>query len=380
MRFACGAPLPPLLAGPESVPDSRSAFSLPPAAHGPIVPAAAAVGDAHASSSDATAPAPAAGLRTLAAVSVASGARPALSETPLLARRSLYQRGLGAMDGGFEEEGGDAYLNVGYSGNSRYVKAAPFEQPQEHMLGDEGDPDRCGVRALGLRASRGAWGRLGMSGVGGCLRARQARREVRWQCVRKERRKGTLVGEVEEGWAVHLLTRQFLAKQAVPVQPPVAVRGGHVVGAGAQLLFVRVCRVRRPLTRLDKCKLVAWGLINPEGRTKWDMIILVLLVWTCFASPLIICFHLGVSGSTAAGLVQPRLRRAWPSALQSHCIGATAAEACSSTGRAGGGGGWRVADRGWRAQVLIPGRGRAGNHGRDVCARSWCAARWRVRR
>ncbi|GFH17913.1 cyclic nucleotide-binding domain-containing protein [Haematococcus lacustris] len=50
----------------------------------------------------------------------------------------------------------------------------------------------------------------------------------------------------------------------------------------------------RPLTRWDKLYLLAFGLINPEGRTKWDMFILLLLLWVCFASPLIICFGLGM--------------------------------------------------------------------------------------
>ncbi len=37
---------------------------------------------------------------------------------------------------------------------------------------------------------------------------------------KKEKRKGTPVGVVEEGWAVHLPTGRFLAEQAVPVQSP----------------------------------------------------------------------------------------------------------------------------------------------------------------
>lgn len=97
--------------------------------------------------------------------------------------------GYGLSENG--EVGGDAHVNLGYSGNSLYVKAVAPEN-QAVMLGDEDDPDK-------------------------------------------------------------------------------------------------------PLTVSDRLRLLAYGLINPEGRTKWDLFILLLLVWVCFASPLIVCFDLNAS-------------------------------------------------------------------------------------
>ncbi|GFR51910.1 hypothetical protein Agub_g14394, partial [Astrephomene gubernaculifera] len=55
----------------------------------------------------------------------------------------------------------------------------------------------------------------------------------------------------------------------------------------------------RPLTLLERLKLYGMGLIRPEGRTKWDLFILVLLLWVLFASPVIICF--GLSGDAFRG-------------------------------------------------------------------------------
>ncbi|KAG2440770.1 hypothetical protein HXX76_003626 [Chlamydomonas incerta] len=48
----------------------------------------------------------------------------------------------------------------------------------------------------------------------------------------------------------------------------------------------------RPMSLKERLKLYTVGLIRPEGRTKWDLFILALLVWVLFASPVIICFGL----------------------------------------------------------------------------------------
>ncbi|GLI64373.1 hypothetical protein VaNZ11_007619, partial [Volvox africanus] len=55
----------------------------------------------------------------------------------------------------------------------------------------------------------------------------------------------------------------------------------------------------RPMSLVDRLKLYSVGLIRPEGRTKWDLFILVLLVWVLFASPIIICF--GLAGDAFHG-------------------------------------------------------------------------------
>ncbi|GIL83599.1 hypothetical protein Vretifemale_12379, partial [Volvox reticuliferus] len=55
----------------------------------------------------------------------------------------------------------------------------------------------------------------------------------------------------------------------------------------------------KPMSLLDRLKLYSVGLIRPEGRTKWDLFILVLLVWVLFASPVIICF--GLAGDAFHG-------------------------------------------------------------------------------
>lgn len=52
----------------------------------------------------------------------------------------------------------------------------------------------------------------------------------------------------------------------------------------------------QPLSAWELVKLWTVGLIRPEARTKWDLFILLLLVWVLFASPVIICFGLGVGG------------------------------------------------------------------------------------
>ncbi|KAG2442021.1 hypothetical protein HYH02_009813 [Chlamydomonas schloesseri] len=48
----------------------------------------------------------------------------------------------------------------------------------------------------------------------------------------------------------------------------------------------------RPMSLKERLTLYSVGLIRPEGRTKWDLFILALLVWVLFASPVIICFGL----------------------------------------------------------------------------------------
>ncbi|KXZ53940.1 hypothetical protein GPECTOR_6g858 [Gonium pectorale] len=55
----------------------------------------------------------------------------------------------------------------------------------------------------------------------------------------------------------------------------------------------------KPLSMHERLQLYTYGLIRPEGRTKWDLFILVLLVWVLFASPVIICF--GLSGDAFHG-------------------------------------------------------------------------------
>ncbi|EFJ48067.1 hypothetical protein VOLCADRAFT_117675 [Volvox carteri f. nagariensis] len=55
----------------------------------------------------------------------------------------------------------------------------------------------------------------------------------------------------------------------------------------------------KPMTLLERLKLYLVGLIRPEGRTKWDLFILVLLAWVLFGSPVVICF--GLSGDTLGG-------------------------------------------------------------------------------
>jgi hypothetical protein len=58
----------------------------------------------------------------------------------------------------------------------------------------------------------------------------------------------------------------------------------------------------RPLSLKERLKLYTVGLIRPEGRTKWDLFILMLLVWVLFASPVIICFGLTVRACVRVGL------------------------------------------------------------------------------
>lgn len=60
----------------------------------------------------------------------------------------------------------------------------------------------------------------------------------------------------------------------------------------------------KQLTLRERLRLYCVGLIRPEGRTKWDLFILLLLVWVLFASPVIICFGLQVgpcSGGSGGG-------------------------------------------------------------------------------
>ncbi|KAG2496753.1 hypothetical protein HYH03_005162 [Edaphochlamys debaryana] len=55
----------------------------------------------------------------------------------------------------------------------------------------------------------------------------------------------------------------------------------------------------RPMSLRERLRLYAVGLIRPEGRTRWDLFILVLLAWVLFASPVIICF--GLQGDVLQG-------------------------------------------------------------------------------
>ncbi|GAX72669.1 hypothetical protein CEUSTIGMA_g125.t1 [Chlamydomonas eustigma] len=47
-----------------------------------------------------------------------------------------------------------------------------------------------------------------------------------------------------------------------------------------------------PLSWLQWLRLVAVGVILPEGRTLWDLMMMSLLVWVCFGSPFVFCFEL----------------------------------------------------------------------------------------
>ncbi len=66
----------------------------------------------------------------------------------------------------------------------------------------------------------------------------------------------------------------------------------------------------KQLTLRERLRLYCVGLIRPEGRTKWDLFIMLLLVWVLFASPVIICFGLTVRPSSSAPRVLAGVRKA----------------------------------------------------------------------
>jgi hypothetical protein len=53
---------------------------------------------------------------------------------------------------------------------------------------------------------------------------------------------------------------------------------------------------------------LAWGLILPQQRVAWDLLLLLLLLWVAFAVPFILCFSVEVSthGSTPCQLARQR--------------------------------------------------------------------------
>lgn len=43
---------------------------------------------------------------------------------------------------------------------------------------------------------------------------------------------------------------------------------------------------------------LAWGLILPQQRVAWDLLLLLLLLWVAFAVPFILCFSVEVSAQS----------------------------------------------------------------------------------
>jgi hypothetical protein len=48
---------------------------------------------------------------------------------------------------------------------------------------------------------------------------------------------------------------------------------------------------------------LAWGLILPQQRVAWDLLLLLLLLWVAFAVPFIICFNVEVSAHGSTGSI-----------------------------------------------------------------------------